>query len=1117
MKSLKIIWTIALTEMKILSRSWFFRIFAALSILLLIGFDLVIFTDITGGFIPRTFYGLSASIVYSNILIFNLTLSVITVFLASDFLKRDKKLDTTDTVYIRSITNSGYVFGKALGIFLLFFLLNLAVLFISIFFALIQSAGGFNLGAYFYYPLLISLPSLLFIIGLSFLLMTLIKNQAVTFILLLGYIATIIFFFGNDFHNALDFSAFFTPMTFSDFVGFGNINLLLAQRITYAFLGLGFIFLTIYFFNRLPQSKFVEKFSAIIGIVLILSSGYFIYGYLSFFSDEANLREQMIELNEKYAGSPKVSLEECKIDFKHEGNSISCVTKELVKNKTEETIDDIIFSLNPGLKIKSISSNGKALPFKREGHLAFAAPEKPLLPGDSLSLTIQYSGIVNDGAAYLDIGQDKRNALEKIFIQTNYKKFSFVTPEYVLLTKENLWYPVFDVTYNPQNQFYVNDDFSKYEISVTTDKSLTAISQGKAEGSGGKFVFKPETLLPGVSLVIGKYAVQSVTVDSTAYSLYYLPSHNYFEKYFTEIGDTLATLIKDEMESYERDLGLTYPYSQLSLVETPIHFASFQRLWTLAEETTQPQIVFLPENSVGLDDADFEQSIKMRKRFGNRGNQVISPKESQTNMFKRFIKGTLLGGTPSFRFRFGSALDMNRRPYSIFPNFFTFTNYLSSKSFPIFNTLTEYYLTQPFERPPMRFIRNILGMLPEEKALYLTKGNSLKKIISDTTFNDNLKTLLKLKSKYFFTEIAYGPGVEKTREFLLNNIAANRFTDLGFTALQSEFKNQFNVDLIKTSEELMNASRLPGFFISDIKGYKILVGEKEKYQITFNITNDEKTDGIVDVKFTGRRGAGSGSPRFMRNGNNDNTLAEKIVKINAKRSVEVGTLLDDSPGSLEVNTIISKNLPLSLSFPFEDLPESKTVKPFEGNNILENKLSFVNGDEIIVDNEDSNFTAQKSEGRSFLKKLLDLSTDNSLPYKGIRFWNPPSDWEETIVDNAYGKYIHSVYFTEAGDGGSEVSWKTEIPKTGYYDVYAYVVNIKFGFRRRNQNKRPNNHYFVSSDDGEDEITLEMENADDGWTLLGSYYFSQGETKVRLTNKADNGLIFADAVKWVKRK
>lgn len=38
----------------------------------------------------------------------------------------------------------------------------------------------------------------------------------------------------------------------------------------------------------------------------------------------------------------------------------------------------------------------------------------------------------------------------------------------------------------------------------------------------------------------------------------------------------------------------------------------------------------------------------------------------------------------------------------------------------------------------------------------------------------------------------------------------------------------------------------------------------------------------------------------------------------------------------------------------------------------------------------------------------------------------------------------------------------------------------------------------------------------GWMTLGSFYFSQGEAKITLSDKGSgsNQIIFADAVKWV---
>ena len=44
-------------------------------------------------------------------------------------------------------------------------------------------------------PFLITIPTLVFILGFSFLLMIIIRNQAVTFIILLGYIGLTLFYF----------------------------------------------------------------------------------------------------------------------------------------------------------------------------------------------------------------------------------------------------------------------------------------------------------------------------------------------------------------------------------------------------------------------------------------------------------------------------------------------------------------------------------------------------------------------------------------------------------------------------------------------------------------------------------------------------------------------------------------------------------------------------------------------------------------------------------------------------------------------------------------------------------------------------------------------------------
>ncbi|EKC78537.1 xanthan lyase XalB, partial [human gut metagenome] len=54
--------------------------------------------------------------------------AVVAVFLSSEFLKRDKKLDTSEVFYVRPLSNAEYVVGKIWGNLRVFLFLNLLVL-----------------------------------------------------------------------------------------------------------------------------------------------------------------------------------------------------------------------------------------------------------------------------------------------------------------------------------------------------------------------------------------------------------------------------------------------------------------------------------------------------------------------------------------------------------------------------------------------------------------------------------------------------------------------------------------------------------------------------------------------------------------------------------------------------------------------------------------------------------------------------------------------------------------------------------------------------------------------------------------------------------------------------
>ena len=236
MSSIQTIKIVAHFEMKTLLRSWFFRIFAGLYIVGLGIFNVAVFVESSGA--PWLYRALPAAIPYANLIILNLGQAIVAVFLASEFLKQDRKNDTVEVIYARSMTNGQYILGKALGILSVFIILNLILLIMGMGFSFLSADSAKGIGEFFLYPLLISIPTLVFILGLSFFLMTLLRNQAITFIILLGYIALTIFYLNDKYYFLFDYIAYKIPMMNSMIAGFGDLYEIIIHRGIYFFIGI---------------------------------------------------------------------------------------------------------------------------------------------------------------------------------------------------------------------------------------------------------------------------------------------------------------------------------------------------------------------------------------------------------------------------------------------------------------------------------------------------------------------------------------------------------------------------------------------------------------------------------------------------------------------------------------------------------------------------------------------------------------------------------------------------------------------------------------------------------------------------------------------------------------
>ncbi len=1123
MRAIHNIIAVAKYESKTLFRSWFFRIFSILSLVFVFFYNFITQTGI--GWPNQDMIALPSMIPFTNLYIINLAQAVIAVFLASEFLKQDKKLDTTEVVYMRSITNADYVIGKTLGNIWVFVILNLIALGMVAVFNIASPYTRFNLLPYIYYFLLISLPTLIFIMGFSFFLMSVIKNQAVTFLVLLGYIAATLFYLQNKFHYIFDYMAFKLPMTWSEVVGFSSLKEILIHRGIYFFLGLGFIGLTILLLKRLSQSKFVKE------VVIAFSAFFLVTGvilgfiYIRKITNEEDHRSKMLEINNRYAGMKVVQIQSYNIELEHLGNQIAVTATLNIKNAEKEAINEFVLTLNPGLEVQQLSGAR----YTREMQVLKIQPEKALQPGDSLKISIQYKGKIDESLCYLDQTPLQLEEWKNNPNGVTDKKHAFVTPDYLLLTPENRWYPTAGVSYSSKGLNWLTTQFSQFQLRVKAAKGLTVLSQGKkTEDTNGTTLFQPEQPLTQISLAIGKYQTRSVTVDNVNYTLSFFNGHNTFDPYFKVLTDSIIPVIRDVKRSWEIRIHREYPFHRLQLIEIPVQFCSFNHAWSSAEEQVQPETVYLAEGGFKMNGTNFAAVKKMMKNrnHDHNDNETISPRETEANNLKRFINDTFLSSKvdPFGSFRGirigGGGPNINTtdipNPYFIFPNYYNYLNFIASPAYPITNRVVESYLSKSATEGGNIFIRSMMGLSGDEKGNIALQNRSFADILEKQENSDILNNVIQTKSGFLFALMKGAVGPEKFDDFLRGFLDDRKFRIIQVEELNQEMRSKFNLDLDQYLPQWYTSSSLPGYILVDTKAFKIQKDNQIKTVVSFILTNTENISGAITVMFR-LGGFGGGGMRRRGGGGGSDENIEKTVVIGAKESKRITFLLNRDPRMMTINTYASHNLPSTISQRFDKLE----LDPKGEGSDSEEVIPYTDGsetNEIIVDNEDKGFRLEEPVSKSFIKKLFTSEVpDDELKYKGMNLWNPQAEWTLTSNEQFYGKQIRSAYYCKGGTGERKAIWSVPIKEGGYYKLYAYIPKIRINFRGGDNHPDEVYEFIVTHDDGVDHPLVKADPRESTWVEVGSYHFSSDSAKIELTNNTKARIVFADAVKLVKEK
>lgn len=1115
MISIHNILSIAKYERKTLLRSWFFRIFGILSLLVLFGMNFGMVIE-GGGGEGWAIRSIPSAIPYFNLLILNVTQAIIAVFLASDFLKRDKKLDTTEVIYMRSMTNGEYVIGKTWGNLQVFLVLNVAVVIMALIFNMLAQDTTISWFSYAVYLVTISVPTLVFIMGLSFLLMSVIRNQAITFVLILGYIGITLFLIQAKFYYLFDYMAFNIPMLNSDIVGYGNLEAILIHRGIYLFLGLGFIFATIFMLKRLPQSEAMTIFSLIFSAIFIAGGGYLAYTHINNFKVSEKLRADAIELNNKYVSERFPSTVSQSISVQHQLETIDAKSEMTVRNETKETLNKLIFSLNDGLEITRIKLNGNEIPFLREKHLVIISDKVNINQGEEAKIEFTYSGKINEALCYLDIDNETIQEKYGKFVINVDKRYAFITPDYLLLTPETNWYPKAGVTYSSENVSWYQPQFIQFNLEVKTKPGLKAISQGEInEIAEGNFTFKNEHPLTQITLAVGNYKQKTIDGKDIKFGVWYLDGHDFFSKDFTEINDTLSAVINERFEDFERTYNLNYSFPRFSLVEVPAQFKTFQRAWASSQEYVQPEQILIPEKGFMIQAVDFENQKKRMERWGH-GDENSTPLDLELRVLGDFLRTFTTEQEQNWRGPGGGGMNMvtKANPYFIFPVLYNFQNNIQSDKWPITNRIFEAYLKNQTTDMRSVFMSNMQGQSADELANIALQDSTFEEILADPKQKSIINNVIKLKGDNLFSMIEWKAGQVEFQDFLRKTLNDYMFKNISFEVFDQKIKDEFGIELIPIMDQWFKAKTLPGYLFSPVKAVKVKSGDKMKTMVTLKATNFSDTEGLVKLSF--RLGGGPGGGRGGGPGGNEDVI-NKLVFLEAHQTKDLSYLLDADPRMVIINTMTSKNIPQTMMNFFRDIEEDVKAVPVESETVSEIPVQMYLPNEVIVDNEDPEFKVTTSENESLLEKWILKKEANKSKYSGMNYWRPPTSW--TLVTNTdfYGEYVRSAYYIKSGEGELKAQWNVPLKKSGYYDVYFFFYKSRgFGRGRDQGEEKGEYHFTIFADDGKEETALASQNAETGWNHLGTFSFTSDTARIELSNKSELKIIFADAIKLVEQ-
>ena len=1073
----------------------------------------------------------------------------------------ERKLDSTAAIYSRAESNGellcGYFFAF-IGVALLEAFVVVGVgMFVHVFFSL----APFFLLPYLFYVFTLTLPALVFYTGLTFLFLVVVREQFLALVFLLGILVLNLCCTDGVASGGCDPLGIYLSNAFSNITGHPNLLPYLVQRVGWFLVGMGCFGVAVRFFDRLPNCP---RRRLALPVMFVVAGGACIFSFYMNHVRDSNLREVYKDTYARYAGKECLTLEKCDVDLRFEGDEMNCESRLVLRNETGGRLDEVLFYLNPSLKVLSVKSGEKEIHVIRDNQVVWLEQEVGV--NERLEITVVYAGGIDERVCYLDVPDEHQR--EKQFLTCRFGKHHvFLDRNYALLLPACLWYPVVNPMVNPKAPNDVVFPFADYTLTVSGVGKKKVISQGKRVDAGERIKFVPEYPLQGLSLCMGDYVQFSVVVDSVQYGIHVFRKNIDALKGLSHVN--MKEPIRELRYLLNERLACTYPYHRLMVVETPLSFASYYREQRGGYEYVQPEVLFVPERGVG-----YWKNVRWQKQYEiererefmdalqrdgwGRGTiddlqfSRLSPEKQENsivmNFFKQFFfekyetsRGVLSDAEfklwqPDWKRWEFVEREYSLNPYSLFPMLRERLYSIDGQDKGVISSVLYYVV-----KIEMEHLWRVGGdaRYSDREAISYLKNYSLEDALNDVLLSANVREkILALKVDELFQLFA-ARGVQPPQLFryIDSTFRQSMFQTIDVGRLKRDFVSRYGVDWDSILPGWHRQKELPTYLLKSFCATKIdnkrvksvdpmdvsldklfcdLKQRKFRYRINLEIYNDSDVDGCVMLKDQGDGyGKYSGDCHY------------ELVQLRAREGKIIKREYEGFAPYLDLG--LCCNEPRVFRSGDEEAIGS-------GDTVCYVERAYFTGEgnpyEIVVDNESPVFHVE--EKRSWrLQDLFgkkDKVSEDVFIYPDEQIWKKAVQCQDNRGDNLFGTPVASAMYKLAGEGNAAVSWKAEISKEGKYEICVYVKHLPVRGNHkeieRSQNARrdlPNRQYYTVRN-GEDEYQADTDTQDfwgqlmgaDNWFSLGTFTLKPGTVEVILWDKGEevDQVIVADAVKFV---